>query len=365
MHERGVCGCPVIFPDLIQPRVIAPSRPFQARQPSTQSTTTANSSVGKGRSKNNGKAKMAPAKKAVANTVGGPKKKKSSNGLQSAPQIEIQNNMTESSAGRNRLVAHQLGGNQQSASEKKATASKKAGKTQHGERHSSSSSEAKLGESRKDATSGQSMPSVVQAQIHSLYGAEWIHEHRQLHHAGSCKCAADFSYYQTPGVYGIIEPSPQVFDGQEQAVPVAGYHDAHQQTFENLSGALEPPNSSAALEYTMLCDPHSSGPSGLHEEKFHTGEYQGVTLESNLGQGFQDGGDGFWEQNINYPSHQLQGTCTASSQDSGPGYQLQDSQLYQPYEPWSPTANIHQGAEPGAWSTAQQVCLSSSCSIFA
>lgn len=38
----------------------------------------------------------------------------------------------------------------------------------------------------------------VAVRIPSLYGAEWVDEHRQLHKDGSCKCAGDFSFYQTP-----------------------------------------------------------------------------------------------------------------------------------------------------------------------
>ncbi|KAG6362907.1 hypothetical protein INS49_008002 [Diaporthe citri] len=38
----------------------------------------------------------------------------------------------------------------------------------------------------------------VAIRIPSLYGAEWVDEHRQLHKDGSCKCAGDFSFYKSP-----------------------------------------------------------------------------------------------------------------------------------------------------------------------
>lgn len=39
------------------------------------------------------------------------------------------------------------------------------------------------------------------AGLPSLYGAEWVDEHRQLHKEGLCKCVGDFSCYKTPEVY--------------------------------------------------------------------------------------------------------------------------------------------------------------------
>lgn len=57
----------------------------------------------------------------------------------------------------------------------------------------------------------------VAVRIPSLYGAEWVDEHRQLHKDGSCKCAGDFSFYQTPEpTQSVPSPSALVenFPGQ-------------------------------------------------------------------------------------------------------------------------------------------------------
>lgn len=132
MHERGVCGCEVQFPDLIRPRVVSRSRPGQTVGRNGQMR---NNTPGSG---NN-----------VASSV-------------SLPQPERSN-----MAGSKGVPAHY---------QERAT---KAGKH-------------KL---------------EVAVRIPSLYGAEWVDEHRQLHKDGSCKCAGDFSFYMAPEPNQIV-PSP-------------------------------------------------------------------------------------------------------------------------------------------------------------
>lgn len=133
MHERGVCGCPVIFPDLIQPRIITPFQPNkQPTQPFYQIPT--------------------------------------------------------GSGGNNRHNDNE-NGNGNGNSETQSGGSTRANKTKE-----------------------------IPARIHSLYGAEWIEEHRELHKAGSCKCGGDFSYYKTPKKYGFTEASWQAAYDQEQAM---------------------------------------------------------------------------------------------------------------------------------------------------
>lgn len=123
MHERGVCGCEVQFPDLIRPRVVSRSRPGQ--------TTGRNGQVGNNLqgSKNNGNSSISLPKTGRSNTAGS------------------------------------------------------KGVPAHYQERSTKAGQHKL---------------EVAVRIPSLYGAEWVDEHRQLHKDGSCKCAGDFSFYQTP-----------------------------------------------------------------------------------------------------------------------------------------------------------------------
>lgn len=123
MHERGVCGCEVQFPDLIRPRVVSRSRPGQ--------TTGRNGQIGNNThgSKNNGNFSVTLPKTGRSNMAG-------SKGVPAHYQEQ------STKAGQHKLE--------------------------------------------------------VAVRIPSLYGAEWVDEHRQLHRDGSCKCAGDFSFYQTP-----------------------------------------------------------------------------------------------------------------------------------------------------------------------
>jgi hypothetical protein len=52
----------------------------------------------------------------------------------------------------------------------------------------------------------------VAVRIPSLYGAEWVGEHRQLHKDGSCKCAGDFSFYQTAQPIKIASSTSALLD---------------------------------------------------------------------------------------------------------------------------------------------------------
>ncbi|KAI3390736.1 hypothetical protein diail_8771 [Diaporthe ilicicola] len=137
MHERGVCGCEVQFPDLIRPRVVSRSRPRQT--------------IG-----NNGQAQ--------------------NNGIASISLPEA--------------------GGRSMAGTKKVPA-------QYQER---------------STKAGEDKPEVA-VRIPSLYGAEWVNEHRQLHRDGSCKCAGEFSFYKTPEPYQIVpSTSALVEHGSKQVV---------------------------------------------------------------------------------------------------------------------------------------------------
>lgn len=59
----------------------------------------------------------------------------------------------------------------------------------------------------------------VAVRIPSLYGAEWVDEHRQLHKDGSCKCVGDFSFYKTPEPnQSVLSSSALVENGPRQVV---------------------------------------------------------------------------------------------------------------------------------------------------
>lgn len=285
MHERGVCGCPVIFPDLIKPRVVVPSKTSNSTQMPNRSAPTANI-AGKSKVTNNGKAKGAQTKKAPANKNGGHKKKKKGTGLQGLSQFGGSKETGESTCSVNEV---QTGSAQ--TGESTHTISKKPDVRQDSH------------ETKQGATaSSQSAPASIPARIHSLYAAEWIDEHRQLHNAGSCNCAADFSSYQTPEVYGIPEPSSlEEYRGQEQAVPMGSPH------------------------------------------YFPSPDYHGPEA---------------WGQEFDFSSDPTQDSRAWQSQYTQTGFQSQLHEPLQPYEPAFPTGqSIHpqQFAQPGAWSTGHQV----------
>lgn len=155
MHERGVCGCSVIFPDLIQPRVVGPSLPYDGPD-QLKPEVNENKTVRKGKNK-----------------------------------------PTSSGPGR-ALPAPSMA---------KKTTNRGA-----------------------SSTGSENKPVGVSARVPSLYGAEWVDEHRQLHEAGSCECAGDFSSYKTPEAYGGIPCPPYV------ARAPSFNHAAGRGSFEGTSG---------------------------------------------------------------------------------------------------------------------------------
>lgn len=145
MHERGVCGCDVRFPDLFRPRVAGRGN---AQGP------------GAGDDGGGVAVVVEEAERALPDRMGGSGKA----GAKNIPALY-----------REVLTAGVAGG------------------------------------SRK--------PEVA-VRIPSFYGVEWVDEHRQLHIRGSCKCLGDFSFYQTPASYQVVQSS-SVHDRREQVVHVA------------------------------------------------------------------------------------------------------------------------------------------------
>lgn len=290
MHERGVCGCPVIFPDLIKPRVIVPSHTYNSTQGLNRSMAVGKNTAEKSKNKTNGKAKVPQPKKAPANCSknGGNKRKKRG----PVPQGDSQS-----------------GGSKETAESTSTAIEVQKGPSQLGESQTAISKNPGVHENshetQQGATTNQNIPAPIPARIHSLYGAEWIDEHRQLHDAGSCKCEADFSYYQTPEVYGISESSfLEEYGGQERAVLMGG-------------------------------PPYFPAPD--YDDSQAWGQEPGYS---------------------NQPTHASQ---AHQSHDMQTGPQSQAYGQFQPCEPAFPTGQpIHpeQFSQPGAWSTGHQVCLS-------
>lgn len=140
MHERGVCGCDVRFPDLIRPRVVSRSRPGQT--------------IGK---------------------FG-----------------QIRNNTPGSTNGAAPTKAERIN----AASSKEVPAHYQERSTKTGPHNLE-----------------------VAVRIPSLYGAEWVDEHRQLHKNGACKCAGDFAFYEAPEpIKAVPSPSALLDNGPGQAV---------------------------------------------------------------------------------------------------------------------------------------------------
>lgn len=285
MHERGVCGCPVIFPDLIKPRLIVPSTPMNPTLSSNSSAPIANNTVEKDRHNDNGKATT---KQGLSNRNGGHRKKKKSTIPQDNPQIGGCNKIVEGSAEVGQSSLNQSGGKHPEIS-KKLDVRERPGVSQ-----------------QVGNATGHNIPAAVPARIHSLYGAEWIEEHRQLHNAGSCRCAADFSCYQTPEVYGITDSSHfGVNNEQGQTAPMAAPYSPPYHAFQD----------AVTWGQSLGCSSHPA----------------------------QASSDGYWSQN------------TQHSQ------QFQDHHPYRSYEPCFPSgqpSHFYQGAQADAWSTAHQVCPS-------
>lgn len=145
MHERGVCGCEVRFPDLIRPRVVSRSRPGQT--------------IGRlGQMRNNTPAST----------------------YNAAARMPLSKAERSNAAGSKGVPAHY----------------------------------------QEQSTNPGQRNVEVAVRIPSLFGAEWVDEHRQLHKDGSCKCAGDFSFYETPGTTQIVSSSSALVDnGPGQVVP--------------------------------------------------------------------------------------------------------------------------------------------------
>ncbi|KAF3762597.1 hypothetical protein M406DRAFT_72586 [Cryphonectria parasitica EP155] len=144
MHERGVCGCPVVFPDLVRPRIVGRGQPYYASpsEPDSDDTKIVAKRRGKGRrGKSSGKWGRKNTKKDQAN--------------------------------HGRITAGTAPGEE----EDKSTP----------------------GSSKKAHERAE--PGGVSVQISSFFAVEWVAEHRRLHNEGACHCPADFSFYQTPDTY--------------------------------------------------------------------------------------------------------------------------------------------------------------------
>ncbi|KUI66359.1 hypothetical protein VM1G_02072 [Cytospora mali] len=67
MHERGVCGCEVQFPDLFRPRVVGRNQPFEKTR---ENIPRANDNTGNGTGNRNGEVKIALSKMGGNNKTG-------------------------------------------------------------------------------------------------------------------------------------------------------------------------------------------------------------------------------------------------------------------------------------------------------
>lgn len=191
MHERGVCGCPVAFPDLIRPRVVGRGRHPETTERVSKETSKEKkvSRGGKDRNKNGSKG-MTPT------------------------------NLTDraSTFSKTRLATHIR--KQPSSLPERLSTGRGTMPSKPSARESSS-------------MRGGNEPAEVEVRIASFYGAEWVDEHRQLHKAGSCKCAADFSLYKTPEAYRHAS-SPSHYEG-EQGGHAAAFYSTGGRDFEGIS----------------------------------------------------------------------------------------------------------------------------------
>lgn len=199
MHERGVCGCPVVFPDLIRPRVMGRS-PFE--------TADQRSSVAKGKG------------------YRGKSRNKRSGKIQIAQYLVSA--YTHSRAHTPAPTATHSPVPPPTSHPKKATANN-ASRLKKSQTPSQE-------ESRSNNLKEAKPAAEISVQVPSFYGAEWVDEHRQLHNAGSCKCEGDFSFYKSPEVYGT--PSPSLNNGHAQLVHTRASHPAPGRTFESTTASV-------------------------------------------------------------------------------------------------------------------------------
>lgn len=195
MHERGVCGCDVVFPDLIRPRDVNSGQP-SASQQSDSSQSHESKEAAKGKSK-----------KRKARGWGRSKNKEAS------PKDE--------------------GGKNGAGLLKKVVADPRntsSGTAPPVEQQSNKAPCGSQGMSHDD-----SKASGVSVQIPSFYGVEWVEAHRQLHNSGSCKCKGDFSFYQTPESYMASTYSENA--GEQAVHPAQSHPLGGGQGYEQSSGS--------------------------------------------------------------------------------------------------------------------------------
>ena len=116
----------------------------------------------------------------------------------------------------------------------------------------------------------------VAVRIPSLYGAEWVDEHRQLHKDGSCRCAGDFSFYKAPEPnHTVPSPSALVDNGPGQVLQTKVISQSLQEESQRNSQNRAPshylnPQDSTHLGLSRLEISHKSHPHLLPQHQGDT-----------------------------------------------------------------------------------------------
>lgn len=232
MHERGVCGCRVIFPDLIKPRVVNQFQPnAQQTQPFYQTLPRAGPNNAAGyMGRNNagngiGSVDLSLPKKLVENNAGCRSKKKK----QRSPRGSggSRPNSKDGTTG-HQPVGDQSTGDQTTRDQ--TTRDQTTGDQTTGIKQGDFSNQFGV---QADGTMGFNKTKAGSARIHSLYATEWIDEHRQVHMAGRCKCQGDFTSYKPFVNNGFTEASWKAAYDQEQAIRtnLGSQYEAHKPLF--------------------------------------------------------------------------------------------------------------------------------------
>lgn len=250
LHERGVCGCPAVFPDLLRPGAMSPDHPYPAASWSeAEAGENKTSRHGNGKNKKNGKGETSrdttyfeTCSEVPGHHIGGRPTDHAGTPPKNYPLI--QKGPRPASLPK-RPAAHNGGMIKETDDEEAPTAK------------------------------GKNSPSVVAARSPFFQEAECVDENHLLLKSGSCICPRDFSFYQTPEAFQHAWPCFQ--RSHERAVHRTSFYAPGSQTPKTIY-------SSAPIHEQDLLNPRHAPPISQVYNNFPTPSFQDPREPNYLGQ---------------------------------------------------------------------------------
>ncbi|KAI1873117.1 uncharacterized protein JN550_003370 [Neoarthrinium moseri] len=207
MHERGVCGCPVVFPALQEPRIVGGER-HEA-----------------GYSSDGGEDQQVQASN--AQTVHIPSG--------TGPVMLDPESYSRAMPGKEHAVVLAPKAVNSSSDTPAHPKPKNKGKGKTRSKHSGQNTKAKANQNQKphamawnrnispivDITQDYGTGNKIAVRLSSQYGAEWIPDHAQLHAAGKCECAVAFETYKPHSITAVDLAAAPEWDMQK---PIKALH---------------------------------------------------------------------------------------------------------------------------------------------